>query len=111
MPGRLVVSNLGFHTESIPSFIEYQLKPLAQNVNLYIKDTNDFLSKWASLPPLPVDVILCTIDVVGLYPNIPHDEGLMAMRKALDLTGDKRISTEFFIELGECVLHCPLFYT
>ena len=111
MPGRLVVSNLGFHTESIPSFIEYQLKPLAQNVNLYIKDTNDFLSKWDSLPPLPVDVILCTIDVVGLYPNIPHDEGLVAMMKALDLTGDKRISTESFIELAECVLHCPLFYT
>ena len=34
---------------------------------------NDFSSKLANLPPLPDDVILCTVDVVGLYPNIPHD--------------------------------------
>ena len=47
------------------------------------------------------DVTLCTIDVVGLYHNIPHDEGLIAMRKALDLRKDKRISTEALIELVE----------
>ena len=41
---------------------------------------------------------------MGLYPNIPHDEGLIAMRKALDLRKDKRISTESLIELAECVL-------
>ena len=63
----------------------------------------------ASLPPLPDDVILCTIDVVGLYPNIPHDEGLIAMRKALDLRKDKRISTESLIELAECVLKNNIF--
>ena len=28
---------------------------------------------------------MCTIDVVGLYPNIPHEEGLSALRKRLDL--------------------------
>ena len=93
VPGRPVISNSGFYTENISSFIEYHLKPLAQNVKSYIRDTNDFLSKLASLPPLPDDVILCTIDVVGLYPNILHDEGLIAMRKALDLQKDKRIST------------------
>ena len=84
MPGRPAISNSGFYTENISSFIEYHLKPLAQNVKSYVRDTNDFLSKLASLPPLPDDVILCTIDVVGLYPNIPHDEGLTAMRKTLD---------------------------
>ena len=67
VPGRPIISNSGFYTENISSFIEYHLKPLAQNVKSYIKYTNDFLSKLASLPPLPDDVILCTIDVVGLY--------------------------------------------
>ena len=109
VPGRPVISNSGFYTENISSFIEYHLKPLAQNVKSYIRDTNDFLSKLASLPPLPDDVILCTIDVVGLYPNIPHDEGLIAMRKALDLRKDKRISTESLIELAECVLKNNIF--
>ena len=58
---------------------------------------------------MPDDVILCTIDVVGLYPNIPHDEGLIAMRKALDLRKDKTISTESLIELAECVLKNNIF--
>ena len=62
-----------------------------------------------SLPSFPDDVVLCTIDVVSLYPNIPHDEGLIAMRKALDLRKDKRISTESLIELAECVLKNNIF--
>ena len=63
----------------------------------------------ANLSPLPDDVILCTIDVVGLYPNIPHDEGLIAMRKALDLRKDQRTLTESLIELAECVLKNNIF--
>ena len=27
---------------------------------------------------------LCTVDVVGLYPSIPHEGGLFALRKRLD---------------------------
>ena len=34
-------------------------------VKSYIKASNDFLWKIASLPSLPDDIILCTIDVVG----------------------------------------------
>ena len=26
---------------------------------------------------------MCTIDVVGLYPHIPHSEGLEALKEAL----------------------------
>ena len=32
---------------------------------------------------LPDRAILCTVDVVGLYPHIPHDEGLQAVKEAL----------------------------
>ena len=70
---------------------------------------NDFLKKIANLPPLPDDLILCTIDVVGLYPNIPHEEGLIAIRKALDTRKDKTISTDSLIELAECVLKNNIF--
>ena len=34
-------------------------------VKSYIKGSNDFLWKIASLPSLPDDIILCTRDVVG----------------------------------------------
>ena len=84
MPGRPVISNSGYYTENISAFLEFHLKTLAQKVKSYIKDTNDFLRKIASLPPLPNDIILCTIDVMSLYANIPHDEGLVALRKSLE---------------------------
>ena len=58
---------------------------------------------------MPDDVILCTIDVVGLYPNIPHDERLIAMWKAQDLRKDERILTESLIELAKCVLKNNIF--
>ena len=85
------------------------MKLLAQKVKSYIQDTNDFLKKIANLPPLPDDLILCTIDVVGLYPNIPHEEGLIEIRKALNTRKDKTISTESLIELAECVLKSNIF--
>ena len=85
------------------------MKPLAQKVKSYIQDTNDFLKKRANLLPLPDDLILCTIDVVGLYPDIPHEEGLIAIRKALDTRKDKTISTDSLIELAECVLKNNIF--
>ena len=33
---------------------------------------------------IPEGAILCTVDVVGLYPSIPHGEDLEAIREALD---------------------------
>ena len=36
---------------------------------------------------------MVTADVVGLYPSIPHDAGLEALRKALDNRENKKIST------------------
>ena len=94
VPGQPIISNSGYYKKNISAFLEFHLKTLAQKVKSYIKDTNDFLRKMASLPPLPDDIILCTIDVVGLHPNIPHDEGLIALRKSLKSREDKTISTD-----------------
>ena len=43
------------------------------------------------------------LDVVGLYPNIPHNEVLEAMRKALDTRQNSSISTESIVGLGKLV--------
>ena len=104
VPGRPVIFNSSYFTENISSFLDFHLKPLAQKVKSYIQDTNYCLKKIANFPPLPDDLILCTIDVVGLYPNIRHEEGLIAIRKVLDTRKDRTISTDSLIELAECVL-------
>ena len=72
VPGRPVISNSSYYTENISSFLDFHLKPLAQKVKSYIQDTTDFLKKIANIPPFPDDLILCTLDVVGLYQNIPY---------------------------------------
>ena len=81
VPGRPVISNIGYYTENISSFLDHHLQSLVQAVKSYIKDTNELPKKLCSLPKLPDGIILCTMDVVDLYPNIPYEEGLSALRK------------------------------
>ena len=74
MPRQPVISNSDYYKENISAFLEFHLKPLPQKVKSYIKDTIDFLREIASLSPFPDVIVLCAVEVVGLYPNIPHDE-------------------------------------
>ena len=104
VPGRPVISNSGYHTENISAYLDFHLQPLAKEVKSYIQDTNDFVKKLKDLPELPNGAILCTIDVVGLYPNIPHEDGLKALRKSLDKREDQSVSTDSMLELVELVL-------
>ena len=84
VPGRPVISKCGFYTENISSFVDFHLQSLAQKVKSYIKDTNHFLRKIKELGQLLEGTILCTVDVVGLYPNIPHDEGFAFLKDFVD---------------------------
>ena len=82
---------------------------MARGVKSNIKDTNHFLKKVRSLPNLPDNIILCTVDVVGLYPNITHEEGLSALRKRLDLRQEKDVTTSTLLKLAEVVLKNNIF--
>ena len=85
------------------------MQPLAREVKSYIKDTNDFLKKLCSLANLPDDIILCTVDNVGLYSNIPREEGLSALRKQLNLRQEKGVTTLTLVEIAEVVLKNSIF--
>ena len=74
---------------------------MQNSVNSYVKDTNDSLQKLANVENIPQDAILCTIDVVGLYPSIPHDEGLEALRTALNSRENQSVSTDTLVELAD----------
>ena len=109
VPDRPVIYNCGYNTENISAFLDFHRQSLVQAVKSYIKDTNDFLNKLRSLPKLPDNIILCTVDVVGLYPNIPHEEGLSALRKRLDNRMEKYISSDTLCDLAEVVLKNNIF--
>ena len=109
MPGRPVISNCSYYTENISSLLDYHLQPLTQKVKSYIKNTNHFLGKLKSLGKLPQGAVLCTRDVVGLYPNILHSEGPTFLRRFLELRDNKQISSDTLIELAEIVLKNNIF--
>ena len=63
-----------------------------------MKDTNLFLKKLKELGSSAKNAILCTIDVVGLYPNIPHKEGFASIRKHLDNRENKGVTTDTLVD-------------
>ena len=71
---------------------------------LYIKDSGDFINKTENFTTIPGNAILVTADVVGLYPSMPHEAGLRALREALDKQDKKSIPTEDLIKTAEFVL-------
>ena len=46
-----------------------------------LKGTRNFLWKIEELDNILKDIILVKFDAVGLYPNIPHQEGIQTIWK------------------------------
>ena len=82
VPGRPVISYCGTPTKKASEFLDHHLKPVMQKGKSYIKKTNDFINKIRDISSIPEGSLLVTADVVGLYPSIPHELGLEALKKA-----------------------------
>ena len=86
-PGRPIISGNGTPTERISQYVDYHLKDLVSTLPSYVQDDMDFLRKVHEINldgPLPAETILCTMDVTGLYTNIPHKEGTDACYTMLE---------------------------
>ena len=81
--GRPIVSGNSCPTEKISQLVDFFLQPHVKQLPSYIKDTTHFLNKLDNLGRIPANAILVTLDVAGLYTNIPNYEGLEAARLAL----------------------------
>ena len=71
------MSNCVTPTDKASEFLGHNLKLITRSGISYIEDTNDALSKLRT-------AILVAADVAGLYPSIPHSEGLDFLKKQLD---------------------------
>ena len=58
----------------------------------YIKDSRRFQENIKTLECIPDDAILAIGDVVGLYSNIPHQVGLIALKEGFGQTFEKDIN-------------------
>ena len=102
-PGRPIVSSVGSLTEKISAWIDETLKPLARLVPSYTKDTTDFLNQIKNIT-LEDNSLMATIDVSALYTNIPHQEGLRAIRGWLLENNIPQDYTMLLTRLAEFVL-------
>ena len=109
VPGRAVISNCGTPSEKVYKFSDHHFKPVMQEGQSYIKDTGDFLNKIRNINALPENAILVTIDVVGLYPSIPHQTGLEALKEALDNRKTRKVPTGKLVKMAEFVLRINYF--
>ena len=83
-PGRPIISGNDCPTEKISHMIDIILQPFVPNIRSYVKDTTDFIQKLSKISLDPdQDIILCTLDVTSLYTNIPHKEGIQAVKNLL----------------------------
>ena len=80
-----------------------------QNGLFYIRDSHHFLEKIKTIGSVPENAILATAHVVGLYPNIPHQAGLKALKEALESRDIKKILTEDLVKVAEFVLNNNIF--
>ena len=76
----------------------------------FVKDSGDFISTIKRLGSVPENAILVTADVVEVYPSIPLDVGLKALKKqAFDQREQKKIPTEDLLNMTEFVLKSNFF--
>ena len=75
----------------------------------YIRGTADLSAKLKAAGEVPKGAILVTTDVVGLYPSIPHSEGLDILKKQYENYPNKKVSTEDTGKMADFVLKNNLF--
>ena len=83
-PGRPVISSVSCHTSEISRFVDHHLQDNVKELKSYVKDTTDFISKIESQPIVKPGSLLISMDVRSLYTNIPHKEGINAVKESLD---------------------------
>ena len=79
------------------------MQPITRKGWFYIKDSQDFINKSQKLGKI-LDNAILDADVVGLYPSIPHNVGLRALKEAVDKQEQKKITTEDLLQMAEFVL-------
>ena len=109
---RPIVSCSGTMMENIAIFVEHYIKSYGTSHASYLQDTPDFLrfiDKINKETTLPNDAMLVVIDVIGLYNNIPQDEGVNCVEKVLEQNPNSKVPNGLIGRLLELLLKYSFF--
>ena len=107
-----IVSCSGTFTENIAIYVENQLQQVGISHSTYLQDTPDFLrqlQKNNNEGLLPENAMLVVVDAIGLYTNIPQDEGVQCVREALEENGNTTVPSNYIARLLEIILKNSIF--
>lgn len=106
IPGRPIVSNISCPTYQISKFLSGILKPFVKSTPSFIRDTTHLLQKLQDFQfsSDSENNVLFTMDVKGLYTNIPNEDGLRALSHYLNSSNNVNIDTDCILRLAELVL-------
>ena len=79
-PGRPIINSVGSLTETISPLVDEILRKYSKLAKSYVKDTSHFLKLIMEMEVAESEY-LCTVDVMALYTNIPHEEGIQKVIK------------------------------
>ena len=111
-PPRPIISGSGSITENISIYVDHHIKDIATKHATYLQDTPHLLRiihKINQGPKLPENCMLVTTDIIGLYLNIPHEDGINCLGEALEERTDKTIPTSFILKLMELIQDYNIF--
>ena len=91
--GRPVISNCVTPTEKVSEFLDHHFKPVMQEGESCLLETCSIYCN-----------ILVIGDVVDLYPSVPRQAGLEALREAVDKRKTRKVPTSKLVKMVEFVL-------
>jgi hypothetical protein len=111
-PPRPITSGSGSITEGIATFVEFHIQDISTQHETYLQDTPDFLRSIAHInkgPRLNKNAILASFDVIGLFTNIVHKEGLHTLQEQLDERINPKVPSHYIIKLMDIILNNNIF--
>ncbi|XP_065684436.1 uncharacterized protein LOC136096846 [Hydra vulgaris] len=88
IPLRPIVSGCEGPTDNLSRFVTGYIQPLVEKLPAYFKDSTELLRILGTKNTTVEDYWLVTADVTSLYTNIPHEEGIEALKHYLTIYKD-----------------------
>ena len=103
-PGRPVISSCFCPTNVISNYLSETLKPIVTSLPSFVKDTNHALNLVKDFKFEGENKLLFTMDIKGLYTNIPNEYGLNTLKFILENREVQNPPTHTLLRLAELVL-------
>jgi hypothetical protein len=111
-PLRPVVSGSGTVDEGLSKWVDEHAKGEVTRLPTYLEDTRHLLQiiqEENERGPQPPGTVPVTADVVGMYTNVPIEEGLMVFQRLMDDREDKTVPTSFLVKIMRFIANSSVF--